>query len=231
MYREQRLTVREEVCENHRNALNQIPGPGTWFSGEQRTAILAEARHARDCTLCQTRKIALSPYSVSGKHDTVTPLASSIIEVIHRLVTDSGRLTESWFKQITGDELSAEEYVEIVGVVATSIVIDSFARGLGCAIADPGEVQAGEPDRQSNPRVFNGGAWLPMLDVPQEEAGTGLPTQPNIGRAMGLVPSAIGLFFPVMRCHYSLGELDFAISRPQVELIASRISSHNQCFY
>ncbi|MGK0225150.1 MAG: hypothetical protein ACI9ON_004410, partial [Limisphaerales bacterium] len=101
----------------------------------------------------------------------------------------------------------------------------------GCELQTPEVLLDGEPSKEKNSQVFDGGAWLPMLDVPQEESDTGLPTQPNIGRAMGLVPSVMALFFSVMRSHYSLSDIDLDISRAQIELVAARISSHNQCFY
>ena len=231
MYQDSRFSVRAAVCDNHGEAFEMLRAPGTWFTGEQRLSIVREARSASSCGLCRQRKQALSPYVVDGVHDSRSDLPAVIIEVVHRLMTDSGRLTEAWFKRITEHDLTAEEYVEIVGVVATSVILDSYARGLGFPLHELPDSLPGEPSRETNPNVFDGGAWLPMLDVAQEVSDTGLPTQPNIARAMGLVPSAMALFFPVMRSHYSLGPLDLEISRSQVELIASRVSSHNQCFY
>ena len=38
-------------------------------------------------------------------------------------------------------------------------------------------------------------------------------------------------FFGVMRAHYALANLDIEINRSQTELIASSVSSLNQCFY
>ena len=84
---------------------------------------------------------------------------------------------------------------------------------------------------KSNPGVFDGGAWVPMLEVEQEPTELELPSSPNIFRAMGLVPATIAHFFGVMRAHYALADLDFEINRSQTELIAARVSSLNQCFY
>ena len=231
MLYQQSLPVRDNVRHSHQTALGQIASPGTWFNARERVAIISETRAALNCQLCGKRKQALSPYTVAGDHDTATQLEPEIVEVIHRLATDSGRLTSAWFTDITSRDLTAEMYVEIVGLVATIIVLDSFALGLGCEPYTPTDLIDGEPSRQHNDQVFDGGAWVPMLDVSQQESDTGLPTHPNIGRAMGLVPGANGLFFPVMSSHYSLDEMALDIDRPQIELLASRVSSHNQCFY
>ncbi|MFT4820482.1 MAG: hypothetical protein ACJAXW_003513 [Candidatus Azotimanducaceae bacterium] len=231
MLYDQSLPIRDNVRQSHQAALDQIASPGTWFTAAERLAILSEARRAKQCSLCAKRKQAISPYIVDGHHESVTNLSTDAIEVIHRVITDSGRLTERWFIDMTSRDLTAEKYIEIIGVVATSIIIDSYSVALDCELAAPGQPAPGEPSKQNNHQVFDGGAWVPMLDAPQQASETGLPTQPNIGRAMGLVPSAIALFFPVMRSHYSLSDIELGISREQIELLASRVSSHNQCFY
>ena len=231
LYQNQPLPVRPEVSDSHSEAFNSFARAGTWFTAKERLSMLTEARHASQCSLCQDRKQALSPYAIKGAHDSQEDLTESIIDVIHRLMTDSGRLTETWFNSILESGLSKEEYVEIVGTVSTLIVLDTFSIGLGSELVLPGTAEEGEPSRTTNDNVFDGGAWVPLFDLPQEESDTGLPTSPNILRAMGLVPSAIGHFFGVMRAHYGLSDMDVGISRAQTELIAARISALNQCFY
>jgi hypothetical protein len=231
LYQNQTLPIRDSIATSHAAGFAAFSSAGSWFSGLDRVTILREARIAEDCNLCARRKAALSPYAAKGVHDSQGLLPESIVEVIHRIKTDSGRLTESWFNSVVGTDLIREAYVEIVGLVATSIILDSFATALGCELVEADEVQAGEPDRVSNDDVFDGGAWVPLYNLPQEMTATGLPSSPNILRAMGLVPSAIAHFFGVMRAHYALADLDFAIDRPQTELIAARVSSLNECFY
>jgi len=231
VYQDQPLPIRESIVLSHGDGIAAFARAGTWFTGEQRLAILAEARQAHMCSLCGKRKKALSPYTEAGEHDSAGDLPNNIVEVIHRLKTDSGRLTQRWFTSMLETGLSGEEYIEIVGVVATSIILDGFAVALGSELLEPGSPVEGEPDKTTNDDVFDGGAWVPMLNLTQEMTDTGLPTAPNILRAMGLVPSAIQHFFGVMRSHYALADLDFAINRSQTELIAARVSSLNQCFY
>jgi len=230
-YQQQALPVRNEVARSHQAAIEAFAQPGTWLDSETRIAILNETRAAASCPLCQERKSALSPYAVSGVHSAVTKLPENIVEVVHRLTTDSGRMTLSWFKHTIETGLSQQAYVEVIGLVSTLLIIDSFSQALGCELAQPPAPVAGEPSKESNPDVVDGGAWLPMLDVEQNPTELELPTSPNIFRAMGLVPGAIAHFFAVMRSQYSLTSYDISLSRSQVELIAARISSLNQCFY
>jgi hypothetical protein len=231
LYQNQPLPVRSRILDSHSEAFNSFTLAGTWFTGQERLAMLREARSASQCALCKERKSALSPYAVKGAHDKQEDLPLNIIDVIHRLMTDSGRLTKTWFNTTLESGLSQEEYVEIVGVVATLIVLDTFSIGLGSELVEPETAKEGEPSRITNDNVFDGGAWVPLFDLPQEDSDTGLPTSPNILRAMGLVPSAIGHFFGVMRAHYGLSDMDVGINRAQTELIAARVSALNQCFY
>jgi len=232
LYQDQPLPVRPLVAERHAEAIADYGRPGTWLTAAERVKVLAEARSAPRCALCCRRRDALSPYSEpDGEHDHATDLPANTVDVIHRVVTDSGRLTHRWFLAATAGDLARETYVEIVGLVATSIILDSFAHGLGIDPLPAPAPEPGAPSRHRNPQVTDGGAWVPLLDVVQNPTEVILPTAPNIFRAMGLVMGAITHFFGVMRAHYSLTEQDAAISRAQIELIAARVSSHNQCFY
>lgn len=234
MYSNTSLPIREGIASSHQVALASFSQTGTWFDGVAREKILKEFRFADsgDCELCQKQKAALSPYTHNGTHDSVTDLPEVILDVIHRIATDSGRLTESWFKSVLAKGLLPEEYVEILGCVATAIVLDTFAVGVGVSQSTPeGTPETTEPTRTKNPGVVKEDAWVPVSERSLELGPSGLPTVPNIARAMGLVPSAIMQFFPVMRSHYGLDQLTSELSRPQTELIAARTSSYNDCFY
>ena len=225
------VAVSKKVSESHASAVSLFGQAGTWLTGATRSAIWLEARHAAECTFCQARKEALSPYALTGKHNTNTDLPDNIVEVVHRINNDSGRLTKRWFDEQIETGLSREEYVEVLSLVATSIILDSYSKAMGLADYVIPQALAGEPSRILNPEVVDEGAWLPITKADQHKAEHGLPDVPNIARAMGLVPSSMMHFFGTMRAHYSLAGDDFGISRSQVELIAARVSSHNACFY
>lgn len=230
-YDQQRLPVRPSLAETHKQAFKDISGPGSWWSGAERIAIVEEARQALHCSHCIRCKDALSPYTVEGHHQSLGVLPENVVEIIHRIKTDSGRLTRKWFDRVMASGISAEGYVELVGVLATAQIIDTYHDAIGLAHAHLPEAVEGAPDELINSSVIDAGAWVPLLDVPREEGETVLPGTPNIYRAMGLVPAAISLFFGVMRSHYSLTPYDIDISRAQIEFTASRVSALNQCFY
>ncbi len=231
LYADQPLPIRAKLRAGHEYGWREIAMPGTWWSATERVEMLLEARRALDCSLCARRQEALSPYTLDGDHDHGGNLPDNVIEVVHRIRTDSGRLTERWFKSMLDTGLLAEEYIEIVGIVATSLILDTFAEALGVPPGLPGDPAPGAPSRERNPAVVDAGAWVPLTNADQEDTALGLPSAPNITRAMGIVPGAVDNFFGVFRGHYALANLDFAITRPQIEMIAARVSALNQCFY
>jgi len=106
------LRIREDLAAAHTRAWQHIARPGTWWDGATRVAIAAETRHAPSCTLCQRRKAALSPLAITGAHEDLGRLPEPVVEVVHRVRTDPGRLGEQWYRGVTAGELSEEQYVE-----------------------------------------------------------------------------------------------------------------------
>ena len=61
--------------------------------------------------------------------------------------------------------------------------------------------------------------------------------RPNVGRAMSLAPNENATFFGLVGSMYAISDFaelvwkDRPLSRPQVELVAARVSAINECFY
>ena len=222
---------RSHIDIAHEAAITAYGKAGTWLDSRTRVKILEEVRSAKDCPLCLEQRRSLSPYAKEGEHVSQTGLDPITVEIVHRLCNNADRLTYRWFESILAQGVSAEQYVEIVGLVATAIIIDGFAGALGYQTIPAPRAQSGVPTRKANDKVVEAGAWIPIMDVENEATETGLPKIPNIFRAMGLVPESVRHFFSVMSSQYSLTPFDTSLDRSQVEYIASKMSSHNQCFY
>ena len=115
--------IRNDLREAYRRAWDHVARPGTWLTGEERVAVADETRRARDCDLCRDRRKALSPFSVEGEHDDAGILPASMVDEIHRVTTDAARLTEAWYRSLLEAGLSAEAYVEALGVAVCVISI------------------------------------------------------------------------------------------------------------
>ena len=244
------VQVRDDIVAAHDRAWKRMARAGAWFDGETRVAIAAETRHASRCALCSRRKEAVSPYSIDGRHDGLGTLPERLIDQIHRVVTDPGRLTRSWFESVMAAGTRDTEYVEIVGVVATVVTIDTFCRAAGASLHPLPAPESGTPHyRRPRTARQHGEAWVAMihpkdlegeLDTAEEQSLAtywgGVPA--NIRRALSLVPEEAYEWFRLVEVQYLPGRTmrDFAneyraITHAQIELIAGRVSVLNQCFY
>ncbi len=241
-YQSSPFAVRDELAAAHRRVWDRLGRPGTWLDGETRVAVCAEARHGPNCDLCRRRKAALSPYGIDGGHDSLGELPGSWVEVIHRIVSDPGRLTHGWYKSMLESGIADAVYVEIVSLVAHVTAIDTFARGLGMAPPALPEPGPGEPTRYRPAEARQHAAWAP--NIAEDECGPDeadlYPVRPtaNIRRALTLVPDEARGFFDLVAQQYLAGPemRDFgqefrAISHAQIELLAARVSTINQCTY
>ena len=236
------IAVRDDLVDAHRRAWDAISAPGTWLDGAQRVAVAAEIRRARECAHCARIKAALSPDSVPGTHESLGQLGAAEVELIHRLVNDPGRLSEKWAREVLARGLSDGAYVEIAGLVAMVMMLDTFTRAIGAKDTPLPATRAGAPTRYRPAGARKKAAWLPITE-PEDATEADGPLYPNpkagyIYRALSLVPQAVRDYWALANSHYLPGPLIYkfdqsirAIRRPQVEIIAARVSAMHQCVY
>lgn len=237
--------ARDDLLDAHRAAWEWIARSGTWLDGPTRSAVAREARHAADCALCQQRKDALSPLSVTGTHDDLGLLGDGEVDAIHRIATDSGRLSESWLKGLVDMGVSDGAYIEITGIVAMTMMMDAFARAVGAQPADvpiPGDDTVGsEPSRYRPPGARKATAWVPVVqmdDVVESDGELYGGSAGGVHQALSLVPDSKRAFWALGEPHYiPMSEIRNAhtevraISRAQIEILAGRTSALHQCVY
>jgi hypothetical protein len=243
LYEHASIQVRSDLEAAHERALIRISSPGTWFDGKSRIEIAKEIRDATSCQLCRNRKTALSPTAIDGSHDTVTELKADVVDLVHRLVTDPARVTVKTYQQAIDNGLTDGEYVEIVGLIASVMAIDTVGFGIACDPVPLPTPQPGKPSRKRPLGAKPGLAWMPTL-APEDAEGAELEIfpgghkAPNIRRALSLVPAEVVGFFDLTD-HQYLPTADMwkfdkrlrAISNSQIELVAARVSAMNECFY
>lgn len=237
-----RAPVREGFALSHQRFWDRLASPGNWWTGAERIAIAAEARAARHCPYCEVRKAALSPHGVSRTHATATGLPSAAVDVIHAVMNDASRLTRRWYEARLAEGLSDGHYVEIIGTVVALISIDRFCRGIGTAEHPLPAPLPGTPNGYRPASAGPDEAWVPM--VPAENAGTPeadlwpANATGNVIRAMSLVPDEVRTLNDLGAAHYLPHERvrdpsasQCSLTRPQMELIAGKVSILNDCFY
>ena len=234
--------VRQDLREAHRFFLDHIRSPGTWWTGAERVAIATEARGAARCALCRERRKSLSPGAVQGRHDGPHTLPENVVDAVHRIRSDPARLSRSWFDAVIAGGLEVTRYVELVSVTSVMAGLDYFARALGVAPLPLPTPLAGEPSRHRPAGAKDGGAWVPIIDPadasgPEADLYGGGDFVPNIVRAMSLVPDEVRVLRRSTDAHYvpvaQIPDPTYhrALARPQMELVAARVSALNQCFY
>lgn len=235
--------IRQSLADAYRHYWQVLAQPGTWYSGAERVAIAAEVRHALNCPLCVERKAAISPRAVSGKHHCGDVLDLPTIDAIHRVITDQSRITQSYIDDNVARGLSEQQYVELVGIAVTVFSIDEFNRALGLASEPLPEPVSGDPSGYSPSKVERSTGFVSMIPangISGEEADLWENGRSaNVLRALTLVPNAVREWMKVADEQYlSLKRMaqftafpDRAINRMQMELVAGRVSSINECFY
>ena len=235
--------IRHGLAAAYQAYWQALARPGTWFSGEERVAIAAEVRNAVNCPLCVERKLALSPNSVKGEHLSDSLLTPTAVDAVHRVITDQSRITQAFVDETAAQGLSEEQYVELVGIAVTVLSIDEFNRALGLPLEPLPEPEAGEPTRYRPALAERGTGFISMLPadgaVGEEADLWKLDRTGNVLRALTLVPKAMREWMGVGDEQYlsmqGMGHFsdfaDRALNRMQIELVAGRVSSYNECFY
>ena len=240
------MKIRSEITRSHDRVWEELALPGAVLTGQERVSVAIELRAARSCEFCRESRSGLSaPYAV-GKHDCVdSQVPATWIELIHRLVNDPGRIHREWVRALMNDGLTEIEYVEIAGLVSAVCVVDTFHEALGLPVRPLPEPKDGQTAYNRPVTAIDEGAYVPMIPVDglQDDYEDLYDTRhwvPNVHRAFSLVPNAVRLADDLMGSHYFPYESvprytdeahKYAISKTQMELIASRVSKNNDCFY
>lgn len=215
------VAVAKDIADSHRSVWEQLGHTGTWWTAGERLAIAARARAG----FAQRHQ----PPWARNLDPAVDGLPDEAVRAVDRLVSNPGSIDRAWVDGRVA-ALGDGRYVELVGVVATIVMIDMFAAGAGVDVTplpDPSPGDVTQPSGERPGGLGDIGAYVPMLD-PFPYA--------NVARALSLVPAANQLFRTTSVPMYSapgMSDLVWAtpLERPQVELVASRVAAMNECFY
>jgi hypothetical protein len=242
------MQIRSDLASSQAKAWAAIGHSGTWWTGTERMAIAAETRHAADCPLCTERRGSVSPAKVGGAHRSLGVLPPAAMEAVHRLRTDSGRLGENWYHRLLADGLAEEQYVELVSIVAIVVAVDTLRIAVGLDLLPLPEPTPGTPSRIRPKGAKAGPGWTAALapedrldedpDLYREHPGPRERFGANVHRALSLVPKAMIDWWDMFECMYLTSPTmrDFnceyrAVTHSQIEMMAARVATLNQCYY
>ncbi len=212
--------VRDDIRAAHAAFWERLARPGAAWTGAQRVAFAAEARAAW--------MLRTEPPWLRGQPDPDPTIAPAFATLAVRTIALDVHKIDRVFAAEAIAALGEAAYVELVAVSVQTIAIDAFAEALGVARVPLPTPLPGEPSGARPEGLGDIGAHVACL---LDYAG------PNVGRAMSGAPDDNATFFGLVGSMYAVTDFmemvwkDRPLSRPQVELIAARVSAVNECFY
>ncbi len=211
------MIVRDDLAEAHRLSLAHVASPGARLTAARRVQI---GEVARDAYLA----VAPSP-------PWVRPFGDPVLDVAYRLARHAGTITEQWYEQIISEGMHPLEWVEIVGVVVATIPPVAFAHAVGLALPELPSPVAGKPTGREAaelaPARLN---WVPVA-APADKVA-------SVVQALSALPDEWDNLWRLAGAQYmSDRQMDDplwnrgTLSRPQMELVAGRLSLIRECFF
>lgn len=210
--------VRADLALAHRRSFDHVVAAGSRFTGDQRRRI---AEVARDAYLDAD---APPPW----EH----PYGDPLLDAAHRLARHAGTLTESWYQRLVGEGgVDPLEWVEVVGIVCAVVPPVAFARAIGAPLPTLPDAVPGAPTRlealEIVPATLN---WVPVAAPADRTA--------SVVQALSALPSEWNNLWQLAAAQYmSDRQMDDpgwtrgTLSRPQMELVAGRLSLIRECFF
>ncbi len=236
LYADSSYPVITAIENIHADQFDQLRAPGTWGTSKQRLAIINEARQS--AYRAGTLEKPINPGIVSDFE-----LSGVARRVVGRLAVSPKDMDQQFYNEAIEDGLSDAQYVEIVGLVSRFMCFDVFARGIDIPLRPLPSANSGLPSEKRPKEAVVEKAWVPT--IPNFPEGGEIsrvlfgPWQPYIMRGLSLVPEEFSAHFNLEEIQYMPSahflEFDYqhheGLTRPQVEIVAARVSALNECFY
>lgn len=177
--------------------------PGTWLDGSERLEVARLARRARATP---------PPTEPTARDDATMSVAGAAASI-------SAPMVDGW----EAGGLDRATYVEVVGVVSRVVAIDTFERGVGRSTRTLPDAEPGEPSRRSVEGVRRRAGWVPT------RGSIGPPTALDSVRAEADAQERLHGALYLSYSDMADLEAERWLSRPQMELIAARVSFLNEC--
>ncbi|NNC80574.1 MAG: hypothetical protein HKN94_10525 [Acidimicrobiales bacterium] len=189
--------------------LRTVGSPGSFFTAAERLEFAKHARFARGLTETPS---SLPPV-----------VASAVARIAVEAMTSRSEHVAAW-EQDGRDVLA---YIELVAVVSVICSIDSYRVGVGAPLDVLPDPMPGDPVPVIDDRAKKANSWVPTVGVAL--APTALSALPN--ESAMKKPLGIAFYLDDKVVHQYDVEPGRELSRPQMELVASRTSWLNECFF
>ena len=238
LYSDSEFSVPALLDELHSKEIASLSGVGTWGSAAQRHAVATTTRNTRF-------KMGVQEASGDANDNTDDSLPAAVKRLAESVAQGGTDIDAEFCRQVQAEGVTEGAYVEVVSVAARIVNLDVFARGIGVPVRQfPPPQDAQAPSFERPEEAIDEGFFT--ATIPNGPAGgkTGeslFGGQPagNILRTLSLVPEEARNVIGLVQTQYYDNStfMDFsaqrhhALTRAQMEVVATKVSAHHQCFY
>jgi hypothetical protein len=235
-YNDSEIPVREALAEAHAAQFERFGQAGTWGTAAQRLAVISQARQAGiEAGMLEMPK--------DGGAVSDVELPEDVRAIIHCLAVSPKDFDMDTYQQARRAGLSDPEFAEMVAIVSFIVNLDVYARGIGVPLRPFVKPQSDNPTRELPVEAVLERAFVPTIPNPPEGGAIAKELygsfKPYIMRALSIVPDEFRAHLELEQAQYILLPriMDFdynhheGLTRPQVEVVAGRVSAINDCFY
>ena len=223
------MIVRDDLDEAYRLAWDHVAGRGTWWTGAQRVEL------AGTILTALFEPDPLPPwvgFSTEGRLPTPSEAPAAAHDFVYRLARHAGTISEDVARSVI-DELDPLPFIELCALTSTVAAVAHFHRNVGLPLPPLPEPDAGEPTRITPADVVDAELnWVPVVAPADETAAvrqayTAVPAEQDntwrLGSAQYIPPDEM--------VHPDWSRGPASLTRPQIELVASRVAQLRECFY
>lgn len=193
---------------------------GATLTGEERRSLAVASRAAAEAAATDPGNDGLDRQADDAIGETA-PLA----DVVRRLTAAPATIREDWVRSMEHAGVSASIYVEVLGIVARLQAVDTFSFALGNEPVELPEATDDPPTGRLSPDAAIAGGWVPTVGPASPPSA--LSSVPDEHEAMHDLHGVFYLSVPDMADL----DADRGLHRTQMELVASRTSLLNECFF
>jgi hypothetical protein len=158
----------------------------------------------------------------------VRPHGDLALDVAHRLARHAATITLDWYEQVITEGMHP---VEIVGIEVAALPPVAFARAIGEPLPALPLPQPGEPTGNEAAELAPARLNFVPVAAPADRA-------PSVVQALSALPDEWSNLWQLAEAQY-MGDRAMAdplwnrgtLSRPQMELVAGRLSLIRECFF
>jgi hypothetical protein len=209
--------VRADLADAHRRSLAHVAAPGARFTSARRLQIADAAIAA-----------FLDP---DPAPPWVRPYGDLPLDVAHRLARHAATITLEWYERVITEGMHPLEWVEVVGVVVSVLPPVAFARAIGEPLPMLPPPVDGEPTGHEAAELAPARLNFVPVAAPADRTA-------SVVQALSALPDEWDNLWVLAEAQY-MGDRDMddplwnrgTLSRPQMELVAGRLSLVRECFF